>query len=149
MKIAIRFALLIGAVALVAGSANAGPPLQGTYKEETGDIETARYSESFAGAAQYLTAGNTMNSRSWDGASLGTQWYVECPDIESAPALIFDNVNILGNGQQIWQKTFGGTATFWMNGTGEAWDNGDATYTGVVDTYTEQVIIIFLSFYNS
>jgi hypothetical protein len=145
MKIVTKLSLITVAMALVAVSAWAGAPVQGTYKEETGDLLIAHYAESFAAAGEYLTVGNAMNSQSWDGGTLGTQWWVSCPDIENPPNLVFDNVNILGNGQQIWQKTFAG-GTFFMNGTGEAWDGGDATYTGVVDTYSETVTIIFTGF---
>ena len=59
--------------------------------------------------------------------------------------LLVDLVNpVTGNGQKIYKKTFTG-GTFTMNGTGEAWDGGDATYTGVVNFYAETTTSIFAS----
>lgn len=145
MKLATKIFLLATAIAVSVVPAWAGAPVPGTYKAQDGDILEARYTESFAGAGQYLTIGNAFNASSWSGAALGTQWWVSCPAIDAAPVLIVDTVNILGSGIQIWQKTFSG-ATFYMNGTGEAWDGGDASYTGTVDTFSESVTILFSSF---
>lgn len=139
MKSLLTLLLVTATVAALAVPALAGAPVNGQYKSEAGQVLHGRYSESYV-AGTPLTVGNTMNTQSWDGATLGTQYRFTCPSTAST-VLVLDLV-FGGNGQQIWQKTYTG-GTFWLNGTGEAWDGGDATYTGTIDTYIETVTIIF------
>lgn len=145
MKTAKTLIGLAMAACLAAASAQAGAPLPGIYKSQNGQVLHGRHTESFAGGAQHLTVGNAINGASWNGASLGTQWSYKCPDITSV-VLLADLVNpVTGNGQKIYSKFFTG-GTFAMNGTGEAWDGGDAAYSGVISSYTERTTIIYQAF---
>lgn len=145
MRIAKSLTCLFAAICFFAASAYAGPPLIGMYKSEDGDVSHGRHTESFANNGDFLTVGNAINAASWDGATLGVQWTIQCPAIVST-LLLADLVNpITGNGQKLYKKYFTG-GTFTLNGTGEAWDGGDAVYTGVVESYSETVSIIYQGF---
>jgi hypothetical protein len=145
MKTAMRFFAFVAAACLLAVSAQAGAPLVGTYTSEAGQVSHGRHTESFANDGDFLTIGNAVNAASWDGATLGVQWSYSCPDISST-LLLVDLVNpVTGDGQKIYKKTFTG-GTFTMNGAGEAWDGGDATYTGVMNFYSETTTIIYSGF---
>ena len=145
MKTAKSLFAFVAISCLLAVSAHAGPPLVGVYTSEAGQVSHGRHTESFANAGEFLTVGNAVNTASWDGATLGVQWSYSCPEIVST-LLLVDLVNpVTGNGQKIYKKTFTG-GTFTMNGTGEAWDGGDATYTGVIDFYSETSTIIYSTF---
>lgn len=135
----------VAAACLLTVSAQAGAPLLGTYTSEGGDVSHGRHTESFANNGEFLTVGNAVNAASWDGATLGVQWSYSCPDIVST-LLLADLVNpITGDGQKLYKKYFSG-GTFTMNGTGEAWDGGDAVYTGVMSYYSETTTIIYANF---
>lgn len=116
---------------LIAAAAYAGAPLQGSY----GGVQTddGRYAESFAAANGFATAGNVNQTASDDLANpLGYQWSYSCPEIQT-PNLL----QVIGFQEQ-WEFIFDtANATFYLRGTGEAWDNGDAFYTGVIDEFTE------------
>jgi hypothetical protein len=140
-----RFFAFIAAACLLAVSAQAGAPLGGTYTSEAGQVSHGRHTESFANDGDFLTFGNAVNAASWNDPTLGMQWSYSCPDITST-LLLVDLVNpVTGDGQKIYKKTFSG-GTFTMNGAGEAWDGGDATYTGVINFYSETTTIIFSNF---
>ena len=145
MKTVMSFFAFIVAACFLAVSAQAGAPLVGTYTSEASDVSHGRHTESFANDGDFLTIGNAINAASWNGASLGIQWSYSCPDIAST-LLLVDLVNpVTGDGQKIYKKTFTG-GTFAMNGTGEAWDGGDAAYTGVIYYFAETTTIIFSNF---
>jgi hypothetical protein len=145
MKTFVNIFAFVAVVCLLAVSAQAGPPLTGTFTSEAGQVSHGRHTESFANAGDFLTVGNAVNAASWNGATLGVQWSYSCPDIVST-VLLADLVNpVTGDGQKIYKKTFTG-GTFAMNGAGEAWDGGDATYTGVISYYSETTTIIFGNF---
>jgi hypothetical protein len=145
MKTVMSFFAFVAAVCLLAVSAQAGAPLVGTYTSEAGQVSHGRHTESFANDGDFLTVGNAINAASWNGATLGVQWSYSCPDISST-LLVVDLVNpVTGDGQKIYKKTFTG-GSFTMNGTGEAWFGGDATYTGTMNYYSETTTIIFAGF---
>jgi hypothetical protein len=145
MKTSVSIFALVAATCLFAVSAQAGAPLVGTYTSEAGHVSHGRHTESFAIDGDFLTIGNAINAESWNGSTLGVQWSYSCPDIVST-LLLADLVNpVTGDGQKIYKKTFTG-GTFAMNGVGEAWDGGDATYTGVISYYSETTTIIFDNF---
>jgi hypothetical protein len=130
-------AVLVVAALAVAVTAYAGPPLNGTYQSTDlgGQLDLGRYSESFAAAGGGLSPGVTYNAQSWDGSDLGLQWSYSCGTMVSPPVLLIDNVNpSTGNGNRTYMKTFVG-GDIWLSGTGP-WANGDAEYTGTVDSYT-------------
>ena len=144
MRTVLKTLLLGTAVAMVAVSALAGPPIDGSY---TGaQVLPGRFAESFAGPGQFLTAGNVMKDESWDAGTLtlGTQYVFSCP--EFLGAVLISSTVVAGTGTEVWEKTFVNVnGTFFMNGTGEAWDGGDAAYTGSIDSYTETVTILFVA----
>ena len=145
MKTVKKLFAFIVAGCVLATSALAGPPLTGVYTSEAGQVSHGRHTESFANDGDFLTVGNAINAASWNNVTLGVQWSYSCPDISST-LLVADLVNpITGDGQKIYKKYFT-DGTFTMNGTGEAWDGGDATYTGVIDYYSETTTIIFSNF---
>jgi len=145
MKITVITIALITAACLFAVTAQAGAPLLGIYKSEAGQVSHGRHTESFANNGDFLTVGNAVNAASWNGMNLEAQWSYSCPDIVST-LLLVDLVNpVTGDGQKIYKKTFTG-GTFTMNGAGEAWDGGDAAYTGVISYYAETTTIIFDNF---
>ena len=134
---------LTGAVHLPT-DALSGPPLSGAYSSQSGELLPGRYTESFLSNGGYLTTGNAINAGSWDGGSTATQWRVSCPELVQS-LLLADFINpTTGTGQRIYQKIFAG-GTFWLNGTGEAWDGGDAAYAGSIDTYEEVAVHTYVN----
>jgi hypothetical protein len=137
----IPFTLVAGVFLLVlaVASAAAGPPVPGTYKSidlPGGTILLGHASESWPATGAGGQIGNTQHGASWDGTTLATQWEVSCPAICVAPVMILNTVNGSGDGQVIYQTGYcGGTIT--LNGTGEAWDGGDAVYTATIQSYTD------------
>lgn len=137
MKSAITFLLAL----LVSAPAVAGPPTNGTYKSSDlgGTMDVGRYTEYWpTGTA--LTIGNTVNEQSWNGTSLGLQWWWFCPYQVSAPTLLLDTV-AGGNGQKIWRLNYMG-GTSWLSGTGP-WAGGDNSYMANIDTWSAIVTQTF------
>lgn len=141
MKSAIVFILAM----LIVTPVIAGPPLNGTYKSEDlgGPVLAGRYTESWAGPGGRLALGNTTNKYSWDGATLGTQWWMYCAEISAAPILLFDGVDGSGNGQRIYQVTYNGGFCVLFTGP---WTNGEASYFAPYDSYTEIKTQTYVSF---
>lgn len=135
-----RFATILLAVvmvALVVTPALAGPPLAGTYKTLLNTILPGKATESMPADLAEGQLGNMVWSESWNGAALGTEWKVMCPQVASAPVLIYDDVDVNGNGQRGWQTSYSG-GTLWLSGAG-AWAGGDAFYSGPIDLFTTTV----------
>jgi hypothetical protein len=132
--------------ALSAGFALAGAPLDGVYEstDMSGPLNLGRYSESYATAGGSLDPGTTLNAQSWDGTNLGQQWKYYCATQVTAPMLLTDNVDANGNGNRTYMKTFVG-GFIWLSGSGP-WANGDAQYTGMIDTYTVFETIQYVEF---
>lgn len=120
---------------VVAVPAFAGAPQNGTWTSVDigGPMLAGRYSESWLPAK--LSNNNTLNEKSWDGSTLGGQWWWYCPWITGAPTLLFNNVNGAGNGIKIWRATYTG-GYCWLNGPGEPWDGGDPSYLANINTWT-------------
>jgi len=127
---ALTASVLLASAAMAAGS---NPPLVGTYKTLSATILPGRATESFPCDGCEGQIGNMINSASWDGTTLGTNWSLSCPQIVAPPIMTFNGV-VGGTGQQIWQTTYsGGTLT--LAGSG-AWGTGDPSYTGSVSSFT-------------
>ena len=122
---------------IIAGSAVAGPPLDGVYDSTDlgGPVYLGRYTEGWDAGGDAVEIGTTLNAESWNGSSLGTQWRYWCATILSAPIILTDNVDANGNGNRTYMKTFSG-GYIWIDGVGP-WANGDADYPGTIDTYAE------------
>jgi hypothetical protein len=129
---------------LVAVPAFAQPPLNGTYKSTDlgGMMLTGRYSESWANGTK-LDVDNTMNEQSWDGATLGTEWWWYCPKAVSV-VLLADLVDGNGNGQKIWRVSYTGGVMV-LDGNGP-WGGGDPSYTATVTTWNATVTEQFSNF---
>lgn len=122
---------------LAAVTAFAGAPVPGTYTSLGGDLDNGRFGESFAMANDYFTVGNVHNGASWNGA-LGLQWSWGCAAVAVA--------NLAGTVPNYnWEITYNTTnTTFFLNGTGESWDGGDATYTGTIDQMNDNIYAIVI-----
>ena len=139
-----RNAILISilTVVLVAGAASvyAGPPVNGTYKSSNGQFDEGREASSWAAGGGFLSTGGVLHAESWDGAALGGDWKIVCPQVVSV-SLIVDLV-FGGNGQRIYQIDYsGGYIT--LGGVGTPWSGGDPSYTGAIDTYTEIRTVLY------
>jgi len=138
-------ALLVALVVTV--PALAGPPLNGTYKSTDlgGTMLPGRYTE-YQPTSQPVALDNTINEKSWDGGTLGGQWWWYCPWVSMAPQLLYDGV-VAGNGNKIWKADYSG-GYCWLDGGG-AWGGGDASYTAnitnwsatITETYSGGVIV--------
>lgn len=101
-----------------------------------------RFSESWTAASGMLQTGNVTNKLSWDGATLGTQWWMYCAELFS-PVLVFTNVDGFGNGIEIWQTSYvGGICVLFAGGP---WDSGGGPYTAPYNSYTETSTITYLN----
>ena len=132
-----RLATVVMLLVLFTATSYAAAPLNGDYQSTDlgGPLLLGRYSEGWAAGGGALVPGTTLNAQSWDGATLGTQWHYWCSTEETPAVLLIDNVNASGNGNRTYMKTFVG-GYIWLSGSGP-WANGDAEYTGYIDTYTE------------
>lgn len=118
-------------------------PIPGVYKSTDlgGLMLPGRYSESWSAPSGRLFPGNTANKFSWDGLTLGTQWWMYCAQIFGAPVLLFSDV-VGGNGVEIWQANYTGGICRLM--AGGPWDGGSAPYLAPYDKYQEIATITYL-----
>jgi len=142
MKTVIVFLLVLFA----AGTALGNPPINGTYKSVTlgGQMLDGRYSESWSAANGELGVGNTTNNMSWDGATLGTQWWMYCAEIVSAN-LLFSTVDGAGNGMESWLVVYR-NGSMVLDGNGPWGDGSVASYSATFDSYVEVKELTFVSF---
>jgi len=129
-----RTAIVLLVSLVVTVPALAGPPANGTYKSTDigGTMLPGRYTE-YQPASMAVGFDNTVNEMSWDGATLGGQWWWYCPWVSMPPALVYDGV-VGGNGQRIWTAQYS-DGTCWLDGGGP-WAGGDASYSAAIDTWT-------------
>ena len=132
-----RLGTVLLLLVLFTGTSFAAAPLNGEYQSSDlgGSLLLGRYSEAWDVDGSALSAGTTLNSESWDGSTLGTQWHYWCSTSESDAVLLTDNVNTSGNGTRTYMKTFTG-GYIWLSGTGPGAD-GDTEDNGNIDSYTE------------
>ena len=133
MRNAILISILTVVLTVGAASVFAGPPLNGTYKSSDGDFDEGREASSWAAGGGYLSTGGVLHAESWDGVGLGGDWKIVCPQVVSV-LLISDTV-AGGNGHRIYLINYAG-GTVELDGGGP-WGNGDPSYLGLIDTYTE------------
>ena len=124
-------AVLLGLfLVLAAGSAIANCPLHGIYDMNTGTLDTGRAAESEPGG-QSGEIGNAIKAGSFTDPDFGAQWILSCPAICVAPVLMENTVDEYGNGIMVYFTEYCG-GNLWLNGPGEAWDNGYADYTAIL-----------------
>jgi hypothetical protein len=142
MKFAIVFLLAL----LVVVPAYAGPPINGTYTSTDigGTMLPGRYSESWAGPNGRQQIGNITNKQSWNGTTLGTQWWMYCASLSAAPVLLFDGVDGSGNGFRIYESDFTGGLCV-LDGSGP-WGGGDASYIAPYTSYSETNTLTYQNF---
>jgi hypothetical protein len=116
---------------VVAVPVMAGPPTQGVYYSTDigGTVLEGRFSESWVGMGPGQI-GNTLNSMSFDGATLGTEWRFYCASIAVAPVLISDTRDASNTGEVVWKTDYDG-GLFWLSKDGP-WGDGLNDYTGFV-----------------
>lgn len=136
---------MVSVLMLIPALALADSPLNGIYESTDlgGVINTGRYSESFPAGGTALSTGVVLNAADWDGMTLGSQWGYSCGVQVTTPVLLIDNVDVNGNGNRTYMKTFVG-GTVWLSGAGP-WGNGDAEYTGPISSYNEFETIQFVN----
>jgi hypothetical protein len=130
--------------ALVAPAALAGPPHPGTYRSTDlgGAVLTGNFSESWMPAGTHGQVGNTVNTLSWDGAALGSQWKFYCPSIVTPPSVFSDSREGTGTGAITYQTSYGG-GVFWMSGAGP-WGDNTNDYTGTLQNFTVRTVYRFI-----
>ncbi len=120
----LRTAVLGLAVLLILCPAANAAPVTGVYTSTDlgGSLLTGRASVWRSGINSGLP--HVLHAQSWDGATLGTQWEIDCPT-ENANFLVQDN-RVGGVGSVVYTSTFtGGTFTFHPG----AWPWGDGSGT--------------------
>jgi hypothetical protein len=134
--------LALGALATATWAVPPGP-VAGTYRSEDGDMYEGRSSRSWPSGGGDLQVGNALNSASFDGATLGTQWQITCPQVCAAPILIFNGLNGQGTGQQIWQLIYCGGSLFLDGSPQWGWSGGLSEYEAVISSMS---VIMTLQF---
>ena len=116
----------------------AAPPQNGIYQSTDlgGTMLTGRYSESWSMPGGWLQQGNTTNKMSWDGATLGTQWWMYCAEIALPANLIDDTVDGNGNGQRTYNTIYSGGLCV-LDGNGPWGDGSEPSYTALYTSYSE------------
>jgi hypothetical protein len=134
-----RYLVLVLIGILIAAPALATPPIIGFYGPENG-----LFSESWKNGNEGAKD-NTINAASWDGTSLGGQWYLTCM-VAAAQAVETDrNLDTFGTGYIKYETHYGG-GVLWLSATGP-WGDGSEDYTctigavGMTVTVTHQYIL--------
>jgi hypothetical protein len=129
---------------MVAVPAFAGAPANGTYTSTDigGSMLAGRYSESWY--PNKLSVNNTLDEKSWDGSTLGGQWWWYCPWVSAPPTLLLNTVNGAGNGTKIWRVTYTG-GYCWLDGAGP-WAGGDPSYLANINTWVGIVTETYSNF---
>ena len=130
--------LALAVIMVVPVVAFGGPPIDGTYTSTDlgGSMLTGRYTLSWSGPDGYMEIGSTNNMLSWDGATLGTQWWIYCADVMMPPLLISDTVNASGNGFMEYLVNYQNGICV-LDGSGPWGDGSEPSYTAPLSTYSE------------
>ncbi|MFO7652691.1 MAG: hypothetical protein R6X25_02610 [Candidatus Krumholzibacteriia bacterium] len=115
MKI-LAIAIIIGLLAVIAPPASAQCPDSGWYQTSDGTLQAGRLSEAWCGTPENAgQPGNTVNSMSWDGGTLGAMWHVWGMQVdENGAQLVADTVDGLGNGYRDYRTGYAG-GQFWLS----------------------------------
>lgn len=101
-----------------------GLPFEGSWSTTAGTLLEGRISEAWCYSPFFSgVAGNTLNSESWDGGTLGTQWKIWGMSIDAAGAVeTARDVNAAGFGWIDYLTNYEG-GRFWLEG-GTSWSDG-------------------------
>jgi hypothetical protein len=132
-------ALFLLALTIPATRPAAAAPVTGIYTSTDlgGQLLTGRDSTWRSGINSGLP--HVMHAQSWDGATLGTQWELNCAT-ENANFAVQDN-RVGGVGTIVYTSTFTG-GTFTLFNTGGPWGDGTATLNTTTVITTVQYINI-------
>jgi len=133
MRNAILISILTVVLAVGAASVYAQPPVNGTYKSSNGQFDEGREASSWVAGGGFLSTGGVLHAESFDGAALGGDWKIVCPQVVTVSLIV--DLTFGGNGQRIYQLDYAG-GYIELDGGGP-WGGGDPSYTGVIDTYVE------------
>lgn len=99
-------------------------PFEGSWSTTAGTLLEGRISEAWCYSPfSPGIPGNSLNSASWDGATLGTQWTISGMAIDGAGAVeIARDVNAMGFGWIDYLTNYEG-GRFWLEG-GTSWSDG-------------------------
>jgi len=130
-----RFSFTFLMAILLTAPAVAGPPANGIYRSTDlgGLMLTGRFSESWVAPGTHGQIGNTVNTASWDGAALGTQWMLSCPHIGTSPVLVSNTVDGTGSGEIVYRTIYSGGTT-WLSRLGP-WGDNTEDYFGTLDSF--------------
>lgn len=115
-------------------------PVDGTYTSTDlggGQVLTGRASVWRSGINSGLP--HVLHAQSWDGASLGTQWEIECPTDADGFTLVDNRVG--GVGTIVYTATYEG-GTFVFHPGGWPWGDGNGTLDTTTLITTVQFILI-------
>jgi len=140
MRNAILISILTVVLVVGAASVFAGPPLNGIYKSSLNHFDEGREASSWAAGGGFLSTGGVLHAESWDGAALGGDWKIVCAQVVVV-SLIEDLVSG-GNGQRTYKLDYAGG--YLELGGAAPWGNGDASYTGPIDTYSEFRKVLYI-----
>lgn len=146
MRSALRITLLaVALLIVVAVPALAAEPTPGIYQSTDlgGNVLLGRGTQSWLAP---LNANHgvqdVFNSRSWDGATLGTQWVFEC-GVQPAAQTVVDNRDMSGNGTVVFTNTFDG-GVFWLSKAGP-WGDAVNDLTGTINITTSIVTVVYVT----
>jgi|GEM_PF-488102 len=126
-------ATLAVALATIASAQPYDPPVHGVYKTTDlpgGTMLRGYFSESWPTATPgHGQISNTINSASWDGATLGTEWKLWCASISQPPVLVSDDRDGNGDGNVTWRTHYEG-GRYWLSQNGPWSSDNLVDFTG-------------------
>jgi len=141
MRIA-TLAIVAAFYCLVASSmASAASPIPGFYTTITNDFLDGRGSESWRNAPDNKSLDHVFNSESWDGSTLGTEWYTRCG--VGSTTTTSSNLDSTGTGAVVYTTVYTG-GVFWLSKNGP-WGDGVNDLTGTLNTTTNITTVQYVN----
>lgn len=134
---------LLTIIALAATPALAQAPAGGTYTSTDigGTMLPGRYSVSWPFDTAYGALGNALHVQSWDGAALGMQWFIHCPNV-SSNNVVSDSVDADGHHHLTGTTSYSSAGSVLsLDGSGP-WGGGEASYDFELIDLDETVSIV-------
>ncbi len=142
MKLLITaFSLSVLTLIPLAGIAQC-PAEVGVFTTLDGTLLAGRMSEAWCNGMQW-ESGNVLNTESWDGAALGTQWKVYGMAIDADGAVLLNSeLDQYGNGYEDYSIYYDG-GEFWLT-KDHTWGDGVNDLYGAVEEYHILVTITYI-----